>query len=74
MKRFNLGMWMFIGSLALGLALILAYITLLLQTGMLYVYGYGNPPWLDSFFVSIGPIAATFLLLSLVLMYGWDDK
>ena len=74
MKRFELGVWLFLGSLALGLALILAYITLLLHTGVLYVYGYGNPPWLDFFFVSIGPIAATFLLLGLVLMYGWDDK
>ena len=71
MKRFDLGLWMFVGTFIGGLVAIMVYLG---SVRFLYSYGFGNPPWVDDLIVAIGLVFFVFLMVSLVLMYGGDEK
>ena len=72
MKRFELGMWLFIGAFTLGLALMFLVVSGL-SMGLLYVYGRGNPVWFDELTLVTSFVLVLSMFASLWLMYGGDD-
>ena len=71
MNRFELGMWLFVGSIAAGMTAIGAVI-IGQSMGLLYVYGYGNPGWFDFAVTTVGLSAFVSMMTGLVLMYSFN--
>ena len=68
MNQFTFGVYLFIGAMVSGVVFVTTYVVAL-NIGLLYVYGYSNPWWVDFALSAFGPLCVLMIFVSMWLMY-----